>query len=388
MKRERRSWERSDFVESDSYRLGLEGVVAGISSICSVDEANGRLRYRGYDLEELAEKASFEEVVYLLLRGELPSRAALASFTEELFRQRSIPPALFELYQTLPCKADPMDILRTSVSLLGILDPDAADRSPEGLHRKALRLTAQIPTLIASSFRIRGGMAPLEPKTDLSHVQNFFAMLTGSPPDPWVERAMNVSLILYAEHEFNASTFAARVTASTLSDFHSAITTAIGTLKGPLHGGANERVMEMLLEIGEVSRAEGWVREALSRRQRIPGFGHRVYKKGDSRSPVIQRYSRELGERMGQPTWYAISQVIERIMGEEKGLFPNLDFYSASTYYVMGLPIPLYTPIFVMSRVVGWGAHVIEQQGDNRLIRPRSAYRGPDPRPFVPLDQR
>jgi len=231
-------------------------------------------------------------------------------------------------------------------------------------------------------------MAVLEPKAGLSHVENFFAMLTGNLPDPLMEKAMNVSLILYAEHEFNASTFSARVTASTLSDFHSAITSAIGTLKGPLHGGANERVMEMLLQVGEESKAEKWVRNALSKKQRIPGFGHRVYKSGDARSRVIERYSKALGEKTGQTKWYNMSKTIERVVKEEKGFFPNLDFYSASTYYMMGLPIPLYTPIFVMSRVVGWAAHVIEQQSNNRLIRPRSAYTGPAQREFVPIDQR
>ena len=375
-------------MEKNTKNTGLEGVIAGVSSICAVDEKTGNMTYWGYDLEELAEKASFEEVVYLLLIGNLPNPQQLAAFSDDLSQNRAIPSFLFDLYKTFPYKTDPMDILRTYVSIVGTHDPDIRDSSLDGLKRKAVRLTAQIPTMIASIYRLRGGMAILEPKAGLSHVENFFAMLTGNLPDPLVEKAMNVSLILYAEHEFNASTFSARVTASTLSDFYSGITSAIGTLKGSLHGGANERVMEMLLQVGEESKAEKWVRKALGRKQRIPGFGHRVYKNGDARSRVIERYSKALGEKTGQTKWYNMSKTIERVVKGEKGLFPNLDFYSASTYYMMGLPIPLYTPIFVMSRVVGWAAHIIEQQSNNRLIRPRSAYNGPPQREFVPIDQR
>jgi citrate synthase len=370
------------------YSPGLEGIIAGESSICEVDEETGNMTYWGYDLEELAERASFEEVIYLLLKGDLPNRQQLDVFSNELCKNRTIPTSLFDLYKTFPYKTDPMDILRTYVSIVGIHDPETCDTSPEGLKRKALRLTAQIPTMIASIYRLRGGMTIFEPKAGVSHVENFFAMLTGNLPDPLVEKAMNVSLILYAEHEFNASTFSARVTASTLSDFYSAMTSSIGTLKGSLHGGANERVMEMLLQIGEESKAEKWIRNALAKKQRIPGFGHRVYKNGDARSRVIERYCKALGEKTGQTKWYNMSKTIERVVKEEEGFFPNLDFYSASTYYMVGLPIPLYTPIFVMSRVVGWAAHIIEQQSNNRLIRPRSVYIGPSSKPFVSLEQR
>ena len=368
---------------------GLEGVLAGESAICDVDHDSGGLLYRGYRIEDLAEGAAFEEVAYLLLIGRLPNRSELSEFSERLRQSRPLSENMTAFLSKIPATANPMDVLRTAVSLLGLEDPDSKYNDHQANLKKAIRLIAQIPSALAAWRRF-----PEKPVSDpaltsnvppSSHAANILLLLTGAPPDPFSEKVMNVSLILYAEHEFNASTFAARVTASSLSDMHSAITSAIGSLKGPLHGGANEKVMETLLEIGEAGRVEAYIRDRLARKERIMGFGHRVLKKGDSRSDIIKRYARELGERKNDRKWFDLSSRIEEIMRKEKGLYPNLDFYSASAYYLLGLPVQLDTPLFVCSRISGWTAHVIEQHDHNRLIRPRCLYTGPRGLTYLPL---
>lgn len=370
------------------YSPGLENVIAGRSAICEVGPTSGELIYRGYDIHELAKQSTFEEVAYLLLVDRLPNKKELEEFSTELSENRDLPDELLDFFYKIPLETHPMDVLRTSVSIIGLYDPDVSDNSQEANVRKAIRLIAKIPTIITSCYRIFNGLNPIDPEPNLSHAKNFLYMLNSKIPDAYTAKVLDTSLILYAEHEFNASTFSARVTASTLSDMHSAITSAIGTLKGPLHGGANERVMRMLLEIDDINKAESWVKNALAQKKRIMGFGHRVYKKRDSRSDVVKRLSKELGFRKGQTKWYEMSKIIEDVMRREKGLFPNLDFYTASVYYLLGLPIELYSPIFVSSRITGWVAHVIEQQEDNRLIRPICEYRGPKGLEYIPLDQR
>ncbi len=364
---------------------GLEGVLAGESVLCDVDHDTGGLLYRGYRIEDLAQQASFEEVAYLLLVGSLPTQEALSQFQKALVAARPVPDHILRFLQGLPPSSNPMDVLRTAVSLLGVEDPDRDANDHPANFRKAVRLIAQMPTLLAA-FGRKGTLPPFPP--ELSHAEHLLYLLTGTRPDPFSAKVMNVSLILYAEHEFNASTFAARVTASSLSDMHSAITSAIGSLKGPLHGGANEAVMKMLLEIGSVENAERYLRDRLSKKERIMGFGHRVLKKGDVRSDIIQRYAKELGERKKETKWFEMSSGIEALMRREKDLYPNLDFYSASAYYLLGLPISFDTPLFVCSRISGWSAHVIEQHDHNCLIRPRCRYTGPRDLTYLPLEKR
>ena len=371
-----------------SYSEGLEGVVAGRSSICDIDEEGGGLCYRGYPIEELAQGATYEEVAFLLLSGHLPNRGELAEFSRQVSLSRELPPDCLQMLRALPRSAHPMDVLRTAISYLGTIDPDRSDSQAAANYQKSIRLLAQLPTILAAYQRMSQGQSPLPPDPDLSHAQQMLWLLFGEHKDEVVARALDVSLILYAEHEFNSSTFAARVTASSLSDLYSALTAAVGSLKGPLHGGANEAVMQMLLEIDDPESAEAWVVNRLNRKERIMGFGHRVLKKGDSRSDIIKTHSKGLGERLHQMKWFRISEQIERVMQERKGLLPNLDFYTASVYYLMGIPIPLYTPIFACSRIAGWTAHVLEQHEHNRLIRPRCLYTGPKRLPFVPLSQR
>jgi 2-methylcitrate synthase/citrate synthase II len=372
------------------YSPGLEGVPAGESAICLVDEGDLGLRYRGYAVKDLAEQASFEEVAYLLLFGKLPARAELTGFSARVRDDASLPSAVVAFAELVPPTAHRMDVLRTGVSLLGMVDPDAADGSREANLRKATRLLAQLPLLIAATSRlhrprdVRSGAA-------LGFAGTLLYLLTGRRGTEQAEamaRGLDVSLTLYAEHEFNASTFAARVAASTMTDLHAAVTAAVGTLKGPLHGGANEAVAAMLEEVRSPERAEPWVRQALSEKRRVMGFGHRVLKHGDPRSLIIQREAERLSRMCGDRRWYDTAACIERIMHEEKGLHPNLDFYTAVSYLLMGIPRDLYTPLFVCSRLAGWCAHVIEQQAHNRLIRPRALYTGPPAREYVPLDQR
>ncbi|HWP36217.1 MAG TPA: citrate synthase [Gemmatimonadales bacterium] len=368
--------------------LGLEDVVVAPSSICDVNGRTGQLIYRGYDIHDLVAHTTFEEVVYLLWHEDLPTRAQLDELDRQLKSNRALPAPVVDLLKTIPPTSPPMDVLRTAVSLLGIYDPDGRDNSLEASRRKAMRLTAQIATIIAVFHRIREKQEIVPPDPSLNHAANLLYMMRGEKPDDYMAKTMDVALILHADHELNASTFAARVTISTLSDMYDAIVSAIGTLSGPLHGGANEQVMRMLIEIGSEERAEAWIRDALARRARIMGFGHRVYKTDDPRAVVLKEMSRELGERTGQPQWYRISERVQQVVHQEKGLYANVDFYSASTYYVMGIPIDLYTPIFAASRISGWSAHVLEQLANNRLIRPRSEYVGPRDRKVVPIDQR
>lgn len=373
------------------YSPGLEGVIAGESALCLVDEGEAGLCYRGYAVGDLAEHGQFEEVAYLLLFGHLPTRKELQEFGAQLTGYSVLPRSVETFLDEVPSGSHPMDILRTGVSLLGMADPDASDNSHEANLRKSVRLLAQIPLVISAAYRFAKAKPLAPPHADLNFSENLFYLLTDRRGDDQARamaRVLDVSLTLYAEHEFNASTFSARVTASTMTDLHSAITSAIGTLKGPLHGGANEAVATMFLEIKSRDRAERWVREALADKRRIMGFGHRVLKKGDSRSAIIQQHAEALSRSCGDRRWYEIATIIDRIMQQEKGLYPNLDFYTAVAYLLMGIPRDLYTPVFVCSRITGWCAHVIEQQDHNRLIRPRALYTGPVSQAYVPIDRR
>jgi citrate synthase len=367
------------------YHPGLEGVIAGETAISTV---TGGLRYRGYPVTELAEKASFDEVAYLLLHGELPTAEQLGAFHKRLREASRLPDALPALYRSLPTSTNPMDVLRSSVSVLAHFDPDTADNSHPANLGKAERLLAQIPVAIACFFRYTKGLPPVAPRPELSLAANLLWMIRGAAPSPADTRAFDVSLILYAEHEFNASTFAARVVVSTESDLHSGVVAAIGALKGRLHGGANEQVMELLERTGGPRMAEKWVQDALARKERIMGFGHRVYKTGDVRAGVLKEYARKAALASGETKWEETAAIIERILDQEKHLFPNLDWPAGRLYHALGLETPIYTPIFVASRVTGWSAHIIEQLDHNRLIRPRGRYTGPDVRAVVPLAQR
>ena len=374
-----------------SYSPGLEGVVAGESALCLVDEGESGLLYRGYGIGDLAEHSTFEEVAYLLLFGNLPTVQEISNFSARLHDQSSLPRAVEAFLDVVPRGSHPMDVLRTGVSILGMTDPEAGDNSTDANIRKSVRLLAQIPLLISTADRLMSGTPPLRRQVGLSLSENLLYLLTGQKGDDRekaMARVLDVSLTLYAEHEFNASTFSARVTASTMTDLHSAITSAIGTLKGPLHGGANEAVAKMFVEIGSPTKATQWVREALASKRRIMGFGHRVLKNGDARSAIIQRHAEALSKICNENRWYEIATAVERVMREEKGLYPNLDFYTAVAYLLMAIPRPLYTPIFVCSRITGWCAHVIEQQSHNRLMRPRALYTGPARKGYIPRDRR
>ena len=381
----------TDPSHAPTYSPGLDGVIAGETALCHVDEGEGGLRYRGYAVSDLAGKARFEEVAYLLFFGTLPTQKELKDFTTQLAAHSVLPGPVDAFLGAVPPAAHPMDILRTGVSLLGMTDPDASDSSHDAHVRQAIRLMAQIPLIIATAHRLASGKPRIELPADLSFAENLLWLLTDRRGDETAKamaHVLDVSLTLYAEHEFNASTFSARVTASTMTDLHSAITAAIGTLKGPLHGGANEAVAEMFVEIENCERAERWVQAALANKQRIMGFGHRVLKKGDSRSAIIQQHAESLSRICCDRRWYEIATTIDRVMQQEKGLYPNLDFYTAVAYLLMGIPRELYTPLFVCSRITGWCAHIIEQQDHNRLIRPRALYTGPTTRDYVPLDHR
>ncbi len=367
---------------------GLEGVIAAESEVCFIDGEAGILAYQGYDIHTLADNATFEEVVYLLWMGRLPTKAGLDQLKQELVLQRPLPPPVVDFLKTV-LGGKPMDVLRTAVSLLGIYDPEAKDNSPETNGRKAISLLAKTSTLVSTFDRLRKGVHIVEGDPKLGFAANFLYCLTGKRPDDVMERAFDVALTLHADHEFNASTFAARVTAATLSDIYSAATSAIGALKGPLHGGANEDVIRMLLEAGNANRAVQQVRDRLGMKLKIPGFGHRVYRTEDPRATHLRVLSEELGRRTGHLDLYLSSKQIEEAVKTVKGLNPNVDFYSASTYYSLGIPIDLFTPIFAISRMSGWTAHILEQYRNNRLIRPRADYRGaPVGRPWTPIDQR
>jgi len=367
---------------------GLEDVVVSTSEICFIDGDRGRLLYRGYDIHDLVAHSTFEEAVYLLWHGRLPTRPELERFRKDLTTQRRLPPKVLALLEGFPRKADAMDVVRTAVSAMGLYDPDAADNSREANLRRAVRIQAQVATLVAAWARIRKGKPPVAPNARLGLAAHFLYMLFGKKPSDLAAKAMDTALILHPDHELNASTFAGRVTVATLSDIYSGIVSGVGTLKGPLHGGANVGVIRMLLEIGEVDRAEAWIKSALAQKKRIMGFGHRVYNTEDPRATHLRKMSEALGREAGDLRWYETSRIVERVVKEQKGLNPNVDFYSASTYYSMGIDPNLYTPIFVVSRVSGWIAHVLEQQANNRLIRPRAEYTGPQQVSWVPLDQR
>ena len=372
-------------------KAGLEDVVAATSAICYLDGDRGVLAYYGYDIHDLARGATFEEVCYLLWHGRLPSRAELGDLQSQLAAGRPLEEPILRLMKQLPA-TDGMDSLRTLTSALGHYDRDASDHSPQANYRKAVRLTAQLGSIVATYGRMQAGGGPIQPDPALGHAANFLYMLTGNRPNALSTRAFDIALVLHADHELNASTFAARVAAATLTDLHSAIVAAVGTLKGPLHGGANADVMRLLIEVGQDASAERIdeaIRSRLARKIKIPGFGHRVYHTEDPRATHLRRMSKELGERGGNTRWFEMSQRIEKLVTGEKKLYPNVDFYSASTYYTLGIPIDLFTPIFAVSRVSGWTAHCLEQYANNRLIRPRTDYIGPAyPQMFLPLAER
>ena len=367
-----------------TYSPGLAGVIAGESAICWVDP-NAGLLYRGYDIHELATEISFEEIVWLLLHGDLPDSEQFGMISRELAEERFLPARVLEMLALIPRDAHPMDALRTGVSMLGAFDPELNDSSHAANLRKAVRLIAKVSALIADGWRISQGQEPIQSDPTCNHASNFLFTLTGAPPEMWQTTLFDTVLVLYADHEFNASTFSARVTASTLSDMYSAVTTGIGTLKGPLHGGANEESMQMLEEIGEPGRVETWVKEKLAQKAKIMGFGHRVYKTGDSRAPIMRELARGLGERCGETHWVPICEKLETVMAREKNLCANVDLYAAVVFRLMGFPAALNPSIFALSRVAGWCAHIIEQHDHNRLIRPRSVYTGPPLRKIAKL---
>ncbi|CQH61193.1 citrate synthase [Halobacterium hubeiense] len=377
---------------ADELKKGLEGVLVAESELSYIDGDEGKLVYRGYTIEDLARGASYEEVLYLLWHGRLPNREELDAFSEEMTAHRELDDDVLDLVADLAAAdEDPMAALRTAVSELSAFDPDA-DADPtdrEANLRKGKRITAKIPTIVAAFTRLRDGDDPVAPRDDLSHAANFLYMLNDEEPDDVLADVFDQALVLHADHGLNASTFSSMVTSSTLADLHSAITSAVGTLGGSLHGGANANVMRMLQEIDESGKEPvDWVADALDEGRRVAGFGHRVYNVKDPRAKILGERSEELGEAAGDTKWYEMSVAIEEYVSEEKGLAPNVDFYSASTYYQMGIPVDIYTPIFAMSRVGGWIAHVLEQYEDNRLIRPRARYVGEEEQEFVPVDER
>src|SRR5512145_2335693 len=371
-------------------RGGLEDIVVSTSDICFIDGREGRLVYRGYDVNDLVEHSSFEEVIFLLWHGGLPSKKELVAHTKALSAtaNRRLPPGLVSLLKALPKKTTPMEVLRTGISALSAYDPDAADNSKDATARKALRLTAQMPTLVAAWERIRRGKAPVSPNPRLNLAANFLYMMSGKKPSPLAVKTFDVALILHADHEFNASTFAARVTAATMSDLHSSIVSGIGALKGALHGGANEQVMLMVEKIKDPANADAWIRKTLADHGRVMGFGHRVYRVEDPRAKHLRRLASELGRQAGDDRAVQILNTIARVVQEQKQIYPNVDLFSGAAYASMGIATDQFTPIFAMSRVAGWAAHVLEQHGNNRLIRPRGEYTGALDLKYVPLANR
>lgn len=374
--------------ERSQAQSGLQGILAGVSSISEVDPSGDKLIYRGYDVRDLADKSTYEEVAYLILMGSLPNKKQLADFKAKLIEERAIPQTLLDIFPKMPKQASVMDRLRTAVSFLGLLDPDEGNDSHDANIRKAIRIVAKMPALIAGCYYGPDKKPIPAQNPKFSHAKNFLYLLTGKEPDDYSAKVFDASLTLYAEHGFNASTFAGRVTISTQSDLYSAVTSAIGTLKGSLHGGANEEAMKMMLEIGEPAKAEAWIRDALAKKKKVMGFGHRVYKIQDSRAPILKKMLIEFTEKTKNTKWLQIANTIERVMKEEKNLFPNVDFPCAVLYYELGLPMELYTPIFAAARMIGWSAHAIEQLDNNRLIRPECEYTGAHNQTYVPIDQR
>jgi citrate synthase len=377
---------------SGPYYPGLEGVVSNETAIANIEgkDGDGGLEYRGYRIEELAGRVSYEETAYLLLHGDLPNSKQLAEFAARLRSLRSIPQPLLDLLGEIPRSIHPMDALRTSVSVLSHFDPDVnASPSDRAANvRKAERMVAQMPTAIAARERLAEGLQPLAPRDDLDHSANFLYMVSGNAPSETQRQSFDVSLVLYTEHELNASTFSARVTVSTLSDVYSGVVAAIGTLKGPLHGGANEEAWKLVESVGEPDRAEQWIKDALARKERIMGFGHRVYKTGDPRARILKVYCGRLAAELGDDRWERVAEPIEQIVTAEKKLPPNVDWPCARLYHYLGLKLDIYTPIFAMARVAGWAAHIIEQLDHNRLMRPRAKYIGPPTRHVTPLVER
>jgi citrate synthase len=353
-----------------------------------VNGERGELIYEGINIHDLAKNSTFEEVVFLLWHGRLPLRSELYELRRALSACYKLPAEILDLMRRLPADAEPMDTLRTVVSALDFYDKGARDQSREGALRTSTRLTAQMPTIVAAIGRLREGKEPVKPKAELNIATNFLYMLRGEMPSQEDARIFDVCLILHADHELNASTFTARVVAATLADIYGSVTAAIAALSGPLHGGANTNVMKTLLAIGEIENVESYIKQALVRKAKIMGFGHAVYRTEDPRATHLRRFSKEVGERAGNTKWYEMSRKVEEVVMREKGLYPNVDFYSASTYYMMGIPLELYTPIFAVSRISGWTGHILEQYANNRIIRPRAEYTGPRNVPYVPIDER
>lgn len=367
---------------------GLEGIVVADSKICFIDGKKGILSYYGYSIEDLADRATFEETLYLLWHGNLPNEAELEEFSSMLAGERKLPEPVLDIVTSAPKDAHPMDVLRTAVSALAMYDPETEDPSREANVRKAARLVSKTPTIVAAFNRLRNELPIIEPMEDKPLAQNFLYMLAGQEMMPVLNRVLDVCLTLHADHDLNASTFSSRVTISTLSDVYSAVTSAIGTLKGPLHGGANTRVMQMLMEIEKLENVDDYIHNMLEEKGRVMGIGHRVYKTMDPRAKILKQYSKWMSEHGCGPLWYSMLTRIEEIMRKEKGMDPNVDFYSAAVYYCMGIPLDLYTAIFAMSRMAGWTAHILEQLSDNRLIRPISNYKGPKNQKFIALESR
>ncbi len=367
---------------------GLREIVAAETHLSDIDGDAGRLWYVGYEITDLARNATFEETVYLLHNLDLPNRQQLNQLNTFLVRERELHPFLARLMPTLAQNASPMSMLRTSISATSAFDPDGWDVSPEAEYRKAMRMIAETPTLIATFDRLRTGREVIPPDPELSHAANFLWMLHGEEPDPQDARVLDTTFVLYGDHTMNASTFAARVIASTLSDMFSAITGAIGALKGPLHGGANEESQKMAEEIGKAENAQAYVAERLANHEKIMGFGHAVYRTMDPRATVLKQMCKELGERRGQPQWYEIFSALEETTLEQKGLYPNVDLYAAGVYHLLDIPTDLMTPLFALARMAGWTAHVREQYANNRIIRPSSEYIGPTGRVYVPIEER
>jgi citrate synthase len=369
-------------------KAGLEDVVVSTSDICFIDGDKGRLLYRGYDVDDLVAHSTFEETTYLLWYGALPTRKELEAHNKTLSSSRRLAPKMLDLMRTLPRKTTPMEVLRTAVSALSAFDADAGDNSRDATLRKAIRITAQMPTIVAAWERIRRGRPIVPPNPRMNLAANFLYMLSGKKPSDLAAKTFDVALIMHADHEFNASTFAARVTAATLSDVHSAVVSGIGALKGPLHGGANEQVMLMVEKIKDPAKAEAWTRKALADKMRMMGFGHRVYNVEDPRAKHLRRLASELGEQVGSTVNVQIIDAVRRVVEQEKHIHPNVDLYSGAAYSSMGIATDQFTPIFAMSRVAGWSAHVLEQHGNNRLIRPRAEYTGATQATYTPLDRR
>lgn len=374
--------------EKMNVKKGLEGAVIDTSSVSKVNPDTNSLIYRGYPVQDLADNCTFEEVAYLLYNGELPNTAQLAEFTKKERGYREISKTLLNVIKSLPAKCHPMDSIRTAVSFQGCEDERVWDSSPTVNMDKAIQLLAKIPTMVAADYRFKKGLDFIPPKQDYSIAENFFHMCFGKVPQKEVVKAFDASLILYAEHSFNASTFTARVVTSTQSDLYSATVAGIGALKGPLHGGANEQVMHMMLEIADPDKAEQWMLDALAQKKKVMGFGHRVYKSGDSRVPTMKKYAQVMADVTGNQKWMKMYNALEKVMVEKKKIYPNLDFPAGPAYYMMGFEIDFFTPIFVMARTTGWSAHIMEQSANNRIIRPLSEYIGASQRKVIPLSER